>query len=256
MLFKYIQFYLHASTRHDIHSPFVFDLLTLVINDKKNHPAFSEIEQLRKKLLNDPEEIDIEDLGAGADKTGKTSKSIREIIRHSAKPPRYAKLLYRLCNRFEPEEILELGTSLGISTCYLSAGNPAAKLTSMEGCPEIANRARHNIHLLNKKQIRVLQGNFADLLPPYLASTQRLDLVFFDGNHRKEPTLDYFRQCLERASAKSLFIFDDIHWSREMEQAWEEIKQHPSVTVTIDLFFMGLVFFRTGQEKQHFTLRF
>jgi predicted O-methyltransferase YrrM len=256
LLVKYIRYYLGASTKHEIHSPFVFELLTKVIEDKTQLPVYSEIEGLRKSLLQNDAELTVLDLGAGSHAIKGKKRKISDIVRCSSKSPKYAQLLSRLCNRFRPAEILELGTSLGISTLYLHAGNPDSTLTSMEGCPELAEKARQNIDSLNKQGIRILQGDFQSLLPGYLDSVTKLDLVFFDGNHSKKPTLAYFNQCLAKTHAETLFIFDDIHWSDEMDEAWEEIKKHPAVTVSIDLFFIGLVFFRTGQEKQHFTIRF
>jgi predicted O-methyltransferase YrrM len=88
-----------------------------------------------------------------------------------------------------------------------------------------------------------------------LNSLPKLDLVFFDGNHQKVPTLDYFHHCLTKAHENSIFIFDDIHWSSEMDEAWQQIQGHEQVSLTIDLFQFGLVFFRKGIAKQHFTLR-
>ena len=87
-----------------------------------------------------------------------------------------------------------------------------------------------------------------------LKEHNQLDFVFFDGNHKKKPTLSYFKQCLEVAHEDSIFIFDDIYWSTEMTEAWQEIKKHPKVTLSIDCFEMGIVFFKKEQAKEHFTV--
>jgi predicted O-methyltransferase YrrM len=103
----------------------------------------------------------------------------------------------------------------------------------------------------------LLQGDFAKTLPVLLESLQQIDLAFVDGNHRKVPTLQYFEQLLPKTTASSILIFDDIHWSAEMEEAWESIKAHPAVTLTIDLFFIGLVFVNPDfKVKQGFVVRF
>jgi predicted O-methyltransferase YrrM len=256
ILLSYVGYYLSASTKHDIHSPFVFELLTTVIEGREQHPQTTEIEALRKKLLGSNHEIEVLDLGAGSRRLKGNLRSIRNIVKYSAKSPKYCQLLYRLCKRFHPIEILELGTSLGISTLYLNTGNEDVKLSTIEGCPAVAAVARQNFLGLNIHTINLIEGDFETILPHYLRKAATTDLVFFDGNHRLQPTLDYFRLCLEKATPDSLFILDDIHWTKEMNCAWKEIKNHPSVTLTIDLFFMGLVFFRKGQEKQHFTIRY
>jgi predicted O-methyltransferase YrrM len=191
--------------------------------------------------------------------TGRSGKrTISEIAERSLKSEKYGQLLFRLVNHFKPNTILELGTSLGISTAYLASANPNSKVITIEGCPNIASEAKKNFEILGLKNIESVIGNFDSVLPAALCQLPTADckLVFFDGNHKKEPTLRYFNQCLELADNTSVFIFDDIHWSNEMEEAWEEIKSHPQVTVTIYLFFLGLVFFRKEQVKQNFIVRF
>jgi predicted O-methyltransferase YrrM len=254
---KYIRYWLSAKTAHGIHSPFVFALYNEVIHTKSNYYSYDKIEQLRKKLLLSKKEINVTDLGAG--KSGK--RTIAQIAERSAKNAKYCQLLFRLVNHFKPEIILELGTSLGISTCYLASADPNSKVITIEGCPDTAAEAKKNFESLGLKNIESITGNFDVTLQQKLHSGLKtkdsiLDLVFFDGNHKKEPTLNYFRQCLDHANNDSVFIFDDIHWSDEMEETWEEIKKHPKVTVTIDLFFLGLVFFRKEQSKEDFKIRY
>jgi predicted O-methyltransferase YrrM len=226
-----------------------------VINKKGSYYSFDKIELLRKKLLASQRQIDVTDMGAG--KSGK--RTISEIAQRSAKSAKYCQLLFRIAYHLKPATILELGTSLGISTNYLASADPKAKIITIEGCPNTAAEAKKNFESLGLKNIESVIGNFDSTLPAVLANSQQLTaigLIFIDGNHRKEPTINYFSQCLSHATNDSVFIFDDIHWSDEMEEAWEEIKAHPQVTVTIDLFFLGLVFFRKEQAKENFTVRF
>lgn len=256
ILLRYIRYYRSASTKHDLHSPFVFRLMTEVIEKDHKEISFQPIEQLRNELLHCNDIIEVNDLGAGSTATDKKQRSIRDIAKTASKQARYARLLYRLSKHFKPTEILELGTSFGISTLYLHAAQPEAHITTIEGCAAVAAKAQQHFKKLGASSISLVQAGFDQTLPEVLRNISKADLVFFDGNHRLAPTLGYFRQCLEKAHEGSIFIFDDIHWSDEMETAWKEIQQHPSVTVTADLFFMGLVFFRKGQEKQHFILRY
>ena len=255
-LLRYLKYRFRSVDEHSVHSPFLFKLLTEVIYDNSYSPACDEIELLRRSLLHSEEEIEVEDLGAGS-RTGKNKKRrIAEIMKNAGHPVRYGRLLYRLSKRIKAKSILELGTSLGISALYQHAGNPDATLTTLEGCKHTAAYARNNFAALHAEKIKLVEGNFNFTLPDFIRSCDRLDQVFFDGNHRREPTLSYFRACLQKAHEGSVFIFDDIHWSDEMESAWEEIRTDPAVSLSIDLFYMGLVFFHKGQARQHFILKF
>lgn len=254
---KYIAYLLHSNNRHAVHSPFVYTLIEEVLRDQRKFYAFGEIEKRRRRLLADHSTIQITDLGAGSSLQRTTERRVWEIARYAAKPAKYGRLLFRLAHYFMPEDMLELGTSLGISTSYLAAACASARVVTLEGCPEISSIALETFRQIGLDNIRLITGNFDDTLGPALLGMKKLDLAFIDGNHRKEPTLRYFSQCLTKTHAGSVLIFDDIHWTTEMESAWKEIIAHPAVTGSIDLFFMGLVFFREEfREKQHFVLRY
>lgn len=254
---KYLRYYITASNGkgHGIHSPFVFELVTKVLNDKTFYNDYHNIELERKKLLNNFSVVEVEDFGAGSVKGFTKQRSIKQIASSSLKPEKYAQLLYRLVKYFQPKEILELGTSLGITASYLAAANPSASVTTMEGSSAIAAIARQTFETLQRKNIQLITGNFDETLS--IVVCKQFDFIFIDGNHRKEPVLRYFEQLQNAVQPSTVMVFDDIHWSSEMEDAWAHIKVHPSVTLTIDLFFIGLVFFRKQQlEKEHFTIRF
>jgi len=253
-LLKYLRYYFTSQPIHNIHSPFVYELLTNVLEDENKFYAFDEIEKIRNGWLNSKKEIEVTDFGAGSSVNLSSKRKIKDIAKHSAKSAKYGQLLFRVVNYFQPKTILELGTSIGISSLYLSFPNKKIKLITIEGCPEIAKVASTTIKKAELKNIELIVGNFDTQLPLILKTNQKFDFIFIDGNHRKEPTLNYFRQCLQGIQNNSIIIFDDIHWSDEMEEAWEEIKKHPQVTVTIDLFFIGLVFFRKEQMKQDFVV--
>ena len=127
---------------------------------------------------------------------------------------------------------------------------------SIEASIEIAKIAEQNFKDLHLQNTTVLHGTFEAKLTDAIQQLGKLNFVFFDGNHRKEPTLNYFKECLNFCTNESVFVFDDIHWSTEMEEAWSEIKNHPEVTVTLDLFFIGIVFFRKEQAKENFIIRY
>lgn len=257
--FRYFKYYIFASNGkgHGMHSPFVFEFITKVLNDKTRYPEYEKAEGLRKKLLVDKTMITVQDMGAGSTVTKSPSRSTNSIVRNAAKAAKYGQLLYRMVKRYQPQTILELGTSLGVTTSYLAAAKPDAAVITLEGAPEIANRAKQHFKASELDNIDLIEGNFDNTLPSVLSRLSTVDFVFIDGNHRKEPTLRYFQQLLSHAGNDTVLVFDDIHWSREMEQAWKTIKSHERVRVSIDLFAIGIVFFRQEfKEKQHFVIRF
>jgi len=253
---KYISHKIKAVSKHKVHSPFVFDLIVDVFENDNSYYAFPAVELIRKKLLLTNRTLTVEDMGAGSRVFKSNQRKIKDIVKHSAQEPKYAQLLFKLVNYFQPNTILELGTSLGLTTTYLSKARKKARVYSLEGSPEICNAAKNTFKSLLVNNVQLVQGNFHETLAETLLKIAVLDFAFFDGNHQKKPTLDYFNQCLEKASEHSVFVFDDIHWSDEMTAAWEEIKIHPEVTLTVDIFQFGIVFFRKGIEKQHFVLSY
>ncbi len=169
---------------------------------------------------------------------------------------RRAHLLYRLSRHFQPENILELGTAAGFSTAYIKAPVPESKMITLEGCASLADVASNNLKRLKIKNTEISIGDFDVTLPLVLKKFEKLDFVFFDGNHRRKPTLDYFNRCVELTHEDTLFIFDDIHWSQGMEEAWNTIKNDERVNISLDIFWFGLVFFRKGIIKQDFIIRY
>lgn len=253
---KYLKYVLKAKTSYGIHSPFVFELMNKVIYNQNLYYAFEEIEKKREQLLVSQEIIEVTELGTGGKLKSKTNRKIKDIVKYSAKSAKYGRLLFRLVHNLKPLYILEFGTSLGISTIYLSMANQNTKIVTFEGCPNTANIARKNFKEFNLNNINLSVGDIDNTLDSVLGNLPQIDLVFFDANHTQKATLNYFERCLLLSHKDSLFIFDDIHWSGEMENAWSIIKKHPRSIVTIDLFFIGLVFFRKEQPKQDFTIFF
>ena len=255
----YLRWWLRSGNAHGLHSPFVYGLYTTVICHDGHFAAYARAEARRRALLASEQVLEVCDFGAGSRVagTGTRRRTVRDIARHAAKPPRLAQLLFRLVNYFRPATVLELGTSLGLTTAYLAQAATQARVLTFEGCPATVAVARATFTELGLRNVELVEGNLDQTLPATLASLiTPLDFVFFDGNHRYEPTLRYFEQCLARAHEDSVFVLDDIHWSAEMEQAWAAVKAHPAVTVTVDLFYVGLVFFRKTQPRQDFWLRY
>ena len=256
---KYLKYYVTSKNGkgHGIHSPFVFNFVKHVLNDDRKYYSYVGVELLRKKLLGRKEIIEVEDLGAGSVLSVSNKRTVAEICKNTSKSPKLGQLLFRCTQYFKPATILELGTSLGISTAYLSLGNLNAEVITCEGSKTVASIAEENFRQLGFENISLELGNFDDTLPGILKKYKRIDFAFIDGNHREEPTYRYFLNLIPNLHNDSVLVFDDIHWSEEMESAWKKIQDHESVKATIDLFFIGLVFFRNDfKVKQHFQIRF
>jgi predicted O-methyltransferase YrrM len=252
---EFLRYIRRAQGIHSIHSPFVFDFVQQVLHDQRTFYCYDEIETLKAQLLGMEDMIRMTDYGAGSAVTDAPARSIRSIAKHAATPAKFSKMLFRLGVQYECKNILELGTSLGLTTLYLSSISHDAKVVTIEGAPQIAALAAKHFKLLNRKNISLLTGTFERQLQTATEKLQRIDLVYIDGNHRKEPTLNYFHHLLPFIHEKSVLVFGDIHWSKGMNEAWKEIISSPGTTATIDLFYLGVVFFRKELSKQEFVIR-
>ena len=256
---KWLQYYFLASNSrgHGVHSPFVYELIREVLNDRKYYNAYEKIETLKNGLLKDKRSIQVNDFGAGAGIRGTSLKNVSDITRHEVSTRKFGRLLFRLANFYSAKTIVEMGSSLGISTSYLAAANTGPSVHTMEGSSGIAEIAKENFHKLGMSNISIFTGQFENGLTDLIASNPPADLVFIDGNHRKKPVLEYFEKFLDNISPAALIIIHDIHWSHEMEEAWAIIQADPRVKMSIDIFSAGLVFFRDEfKVKQQFVIRF
>lgn len=254
MIIEYIKFLLKSSNEHGVHSPFVYDLVTKCFYKKTNVKSWSNFLGSKHKLLDNKSFIKVTDFGSGSKIFKKNLRQVSKISKVAGISNNKAKLLIKIVNYYKPENCLEIGTSLGLATTSIKIGNKNSKITTLEGCPETSKIANDLFINNNFKDIHIITGNFIETLPK-VTKNNKYDFIYFDGNHNKKSTLEYFEACLETAHNNSFWIFDDIYWNKEMQEAWKEIKIHPKVTVTIDVFHWGIVFFRIEQAKEHFTIR-
>ncbi|MEH0156863.1 class I SAM-dependent methyltransferase [Limibacter armeniacum] len=252
----FLRYQIKAGNAHGLHSPYVFKLFTDVIEPYKHYYAFDEIEALRTALLEDNTKLKVTDFGAGSKKLKSKERKVKDIAKNSLSSQKVGELLFKLVAYLKPKEVIELGTCLGISTLYLAKVSPDVHITTFEGCPIQMDVAESIFKSTGADNITTIQGNLDETLGPFLSQKNKVDFVYFDANHRYEPTVRYFETFLPYKHEETVFVFDDIHWSNGMRKAWEKIKCHPEVKITIDLFQVGLVLFRDKQPKQDFTLLF
>lgn len=252
-ILAYIRFLLKSTNQHGVHSPFIYKLITECFYDTSKHTSYTALKQYKSLLLANKTVISVTDLGAKSQVMPTNKRRVSHIAKNAGTTYKRVKLLYRLTHYFQFNTVLEIGTSLGIATQALSLGNSKSKIITIEGCPNTSKIASKQLSKFGVNNVELVTGNFNAELKSLQHNTY--DFIFFDGNHQKEATLTYFNTLLKTAHNDSVFIFDDIYWSKGMTQAWEIIKQHPKVTVTINTFFWGIVFFRKEQKKEHFTIR-
>jgi len=252
---SYLNFLWKSKNQHGVHSPFVFDLVTKCFYDKKNYPEFSILKNYRNSLLENKDTIEVTDFGVGSRVFKSNTRAINQIAKNAGISSKRAQLLFKIIHYFQPESILEIGTSLGIATSAMSLGNKNSKIITLEGCANTISVAKSQCQLQNLNNIEFIISEFSSYLTTQNLQPRTYKLIYFDGNHSKKATLDYFEFLLPTITNDSVWIFDDIHWSENMEDAWEIIKKHPKVTVTIDTYQWGIVFFRREQKKEHFVIR-
>ena len=249
---SFLSYWLEAVDEHSLHSPFFFDLYTTQIKPPVAANKFSNIENLRQKLLRDNRKIRVDDLGSRANISD--HRIVSHIARTSMSDARFSAIYLRIARHFQARTLVELGTSFGINTLYLAQA-PNATVTTFEGSAAIAEIAALTFEFEARKNIHLIEGNIDKTLPGFLQTIRRVDFAFFDANHRYEATMRYFEWMTKKIHEKTVFIFDDIHHSREMEEAWTTLKAHRLVYASADLFRCGIVFFDPSLNKQHVILQ-
>ena len=251
---EYLRFLRKSSNQHGVHSPFVYNFVTKCLYVKPTRFQKDFFFKNNSELLKSNEKIQIRDFGAGSKVFKNNYRSVSKIAKVASIKKKYGLLLMRLIPYLKVSSCLEIGTSVGIATSCMGGADSSVKVITLEGCKNTANIAKQQFVFLGLKNIDVEVGEFDKTLPKILKNNN-FDMIFFDGNHTFDATVKYFNEALKSKHNDSIFIFDDIHWNSEMCRAWEEIKAHDEVTVTIDTFQWGMVFFRKEQRKEHFTIR-
>ncbi len=254
ILYKFVVHFITARNTKGfgVHSPFVFQFIKLVLCDESSYYIFTKIESIRSELKLDRRYLNTKDFGTGIH----TKKTISNIAKCSLKSPKEGQLFFRIINYFKAKNVLELGTSLGITTLYLASSSADIQCISLEGCPETANVAIENIKKSGLDNIKIVVGNIDKTLMNVLRDTEKIDFVFIDSNHRYNSVIQYFEQCLKNVHSGTIMIIDDIYWSADMEKAWKRVKDYPEVKTTIDLFHFGIIFFNSDLHKKHYKMRY
>ena len=253
---SFFTYWLDAVDEHSLHSPFLFDFYTNVLIKEFPFHDLDALKRIKRKFEADHRTINVTDFGAGSLKMKTSSRKISDIARISTTPEKYSKLYSRILRHYNCTDILELGTSLGINAMYLAKAHDAARVTTIEGSHETALIAKQLFDDNGIKNIQVIQGNIDQELPRFLDSIEKVDFAFIDANHRFEPTVRYVELILKKIHMNSILVLDDIHYSSEMERAWNVVQSHTEVYTSIDLYRCGLIFFNPSLTKQNAVLQF
>ena len=255
---SYFKYRLNARSAHGVHSPFVYKFITeLLENFNEDYYQFKELGEVRKSLLKNNSILEITDLGAGSKVFKDNKRKVSDLVRYGTSKKIFSDLYFKLVNFTNSQFIVDLGTSIGLNTLYLAKANSEATVYTLEGCPELAKFSKNLFEKQNAKNIFLIKDSFENSFPKLLKEIPKLDLLFVDGDHTYTSTLKYFKMAQEKKHHHSVFVFDDINWNDEMKKAWHEIKDHPEVTLSLDLFSVGIIFFRKEQkEKEHFVLKY
>lgn len=246
----FVNHWLDKVDQHSIHSPYFFDFYDKVIRSGSEPVCATAIENIRSKLLHNPTEIVVEDYGTGRARDPR--RRLGDIVAHSTNPSSYAQLMLRICEHTGAKKIVELGTSVGLTSLYMSYA-PKGYVYTFEGSHSLANVALTNFEFMERSNIELIEGEIEHALPEFLQrDTGKIGFALVDANHRYEPTMRYFDLLMRRFNEKSVMVIDDIHSTPEMDKAWREITGHQLVYGSIDLFRCGILFFDPDLNRQHF----
>ncbi|KAB2868838.1 MAG: class I SAM-dependent methyltransferase [Bacteroidales bacterium] len=258
-LLNYYRFWLNSKPigGHGIHSPYVYNLYTEVIEPDKKEKVFDKIEEYRKELKGCGISVIRKSIGESTNSGYRGEEvSLRKIATSVAIPKHLGRLLYRLIQNYQPKTIIELGTSVGISTMYIAHDNSKASIFTIEGDEAVLGIAQNRFRKNGLTNIQTLSGVFDEQLPRILSELNSVDFVFIDGDHNGRSLINYFNLLLPKINEKTVIIVDDIRWSKNMEKAWDYICANAKVSISIDLFRCGILIFEKGIAKQHFALRY
>ncbi len=246
----------HMSGR-GIHPSFAYEMVSRVIHGKgPDASGLAIIEKYRRDLLKNASTLPVEDHGPGSRRSGGFERRICDLVRYTSVSPKRGRLLARLVDYLRPATVIELGTGPGIGSLYLALHNPGGLILTCEGSPAIAMLAGEGFESLGVKNIELHTGLFNDVLPGFLRRTDADLFVFIDGDHREESLVSYVSQILAARKQDLVIAMDDIHWSRGMYRAWKRIIKRPEISLSLELFNMGIVFIGKKIQKDHFVVIF
>lgn len=252
-LWSFFNYWLKKEDKFSIHSPLLFktygELFDFILAKDQ---LDLDIEECRNSLLDSDEVIEVLDLGAGSKKVNTQKRKVSAITEYSTSSRKTSQLLQYFCSRTQAVQVIELGTCVGLNTKYLARETKGC-LATFEGATELARIA--SLHLTDSS-VELIVGNISDTLPEYLDRIDFVDFAFIDANHTYDSTLNSLKSLLQKVRSGSIIAIGDIHWSVQMQSAWNEIIEFPEVRLSLDFYEVGILFFEFPGDKEHWVLDF
>ncbi len=244
----------HHSKGHGIHSPWVFRFVKSVLNDKKSERHFFENQLKQKQLKKNTGYVILQDLGASSSINNGKTKRIGELALSVTTPFKYRCLLGKMVQFYNPDVIIEFGTSLGLTTNILAESTKKV-ITTVEGCQNIHKIALENFLQWNNQNVVAKHSDFDSFIQNF-EFQNRTCFIYIDGNHSGNATLRYVEQFWKKIPDGSIIVIGDIFWSRDMANAWRQLTVPQDKKYTIDLFHVGILFKHTSCMGQHYRIRY
>ena len=247
---SYVNFIFSATNQHGVHSPFVYQLVTKCFYNRKNRPEYRKIGEYRKDVFQEKQQLHIQPNCSTFFKAN--TYKISKLAKIYAPSWKRSKFLTRLTNYLNCKSVLEIGTQMGIRTsCFASHKN--CDVITIDNCEETQKIAREKLKKHHFSTIKFCLQEFTQ--QEILVDQKKIDCIYIGNTRKKQSTLHLFEEALKKVHNDSVILIEGLHWSKDMNQAWKEIKENKQVSVTIDTFYLGLVFFRKEQAKEHFKIR-
>ncbi|MDU1890228.1 MAG: class I SAM-dependent methyltransferase [Dysgonomonas sp.] len=205
---------------HGIHSPFVFNLVTKVIEEKSPYHAYQDIKDALE---------------------GKSYKYYRVN--------KYNLLAFRLVNYFESRNILEIGSGYGLNTLCLTAHSSKVNCTCVETSLSKYSLAQ-NLYEDWGRNIKL----YTDLSLPDLEEKQ--DCIYIDLSNYNHMPEDFISYLVSLCTEKTFIIVKGIRTNKRNQALWKSIKDIKSRTAVLDLFNLGIVFFDTKLYRWKYQISF
>ena len=251
MLSQYIVYRLKARGVRKVHSPFLYAFYQEVMSFKGD-PTTKRIDKHLDDIRQSSEPIQISGFGAGSRKR-KTPNTIGQVAKRSGTSKRWGRFLYKLAQRSQGP-VIELGTNLGIGTAYLASGTNHMVYT-VEGCSNLSTFAKDSLTRLELTNVDFLTAAIQDINWYDVLKGKSPGLVYIDADHTFDATVAFYSIFKNLINDQSVIVIDDINWSDEMRNAWQEIVKDDKITLSVDLFFKGLLFFDPALSKQNIILK-
>jgi hypothetical protein len=225
---------------YGVHSPFVYDLITQVIEEKCYFYAYRNISLIRLQLLQNEQFVHYK---------GKRI-TVKKALRRYGISKKEGELLFRLTNYFKPHTILCIGSSLGLIPLYLTRYDSTVQCITLESEPDFANQAMCFLRREENPSLQIQIGSISETVPESIVQFQRIDCIYINKNVEINDLEVIFTQCFPYVHDTAFCVLAGIRSSKEKYHYWKQLCQHPNVTVTIDLFYTGILFFKPDLHKR------